>query len=180
MKIDNFFSSNKFTAWLLKVRVNAFFGTTAVEDMAFPAAAAFASGFICRNSGGSYGWLEITAVTVMLLAWAYSALSSGFLKRWHFIIFSASFNLLPYLFFNAAETNSSEVNRIFVYISEFTAVYAVKPIINLGIDAFTVSAFITGLTGVLMLTGFLIRKNARSSKEYCRVRLNMLSKGTEN
>ena len=180
MKLDKTISSHKWLRELFMVRVKAAFGTSAAENMTFPAAAAIASGVICRNFAGNAYWLEITAMTVMLLSWVFSGLLSGFLKRWHFIIFSTAFNLLPYLFFNAAETNPSDVNRIFVAASEFTAVYAVEPLIDSGIEAFTISAFIAGLTGVCMLIGFIIRKNARSSREYCRVRLNMLSKGTEN
>lgn len=180
MKLDKTISSHKLLRELFFVRVKASFNTTTAENMAFPAVAAIASGVICRNFSGGIHWLEITAMAVMLLSWVFSGLLSGFLKRWHFIIFSTAFNLLPYLFFNAAETNPSDVNRIFVAVSEFTAVYAVEPLINLGIKAFTISAFIAGITGVCMLIGFFIRKNARSSREYCKVRLNMLSKGTEN
>ncbi len=178
MKLDKIIGSNNLLKDFFAIRVKAVFNTTTPEGMLFPAAAALASGIICRNFTGSVHWLEITAVTVMLLSWVFSALLSGFLKRWHFIIFSAAFNLLPHLFFNAAETNPSEVNRILVSISEFTALFSAEPLINLGIDAFTVSAALAAASAVFMVIGFVIRKNARSSKEYCRVRLNMLSKGT--
>lgn len=177
---DNLFSSNKFAAWLLKIRVNAFFGTTPAENMVFPAAAALASGFICRFNGDERQWLQLTALSVMLLSWVLSSLLSGFLKQWYFLCFSAAFNLLPHIFLNAAETDTSQINRILVTISEFTVIFSAKPLLQLGIEAFELSAIIAGGSGALMLIGFLIRKNARSSREYCKVRLNMLSKGTEN
>ncbi len=178
MSIDKFLLSHKAAGEFFKTRINAFFNTTAGENMLFPLLASFMSGFICRNYNGHF--LEITAAAVMLLSWAFSALLSGFLKQWYFLFFSAGVNLLPYLFFNAALTNPSDINSIFVSITEFTAVYAAEPIISLGIKAFEVSAAITIMTAVLMLTGFIIRKNARSSREYCKIRLSMLSKGTEN
>lgn len=180
MSIDKLVQTNKVAAELFKIRINAFFNTTPAENMLFPLLSGFMSGFICRNYGGQGFYPEILAVAVMLLSWIFSALLSGFLKQWYFIIFSAAVNLLPYLFFNAAHTNPSDINGIFVAITEFTAVYAVLPLINLGIRAFDISVGITAGTALFMLIGFIIRKKARSSREYCRVRLSMLSKGTEN
>lgn len=180
MKLDKIVNSNKLIKNFFALRIKSFFGTSPVENLIFPVTAVLASGIICRNFTGRTHWLEITAVTVMLLSWVLSSLLSGFLKRWYFILLSAGLNLLPYVFFNAAEDSASELNEIFVLISEFTAVYSAEPILSLGITAFNLSVIITTATAVLMVTGFIIRKNARSSKEYCRVRLNMLSKGTEN
>ena len=180
MKTDKLVQNHKVIAELFETRIKAFFHTTPAENMLFPLSAMFMSGFICRNYGGTTHYLEIIAVTVMLLSWIFSSLLSGFLKQWYFIFFSAGINLLPYLFFNAALTNPSDINAVFVSITEFTAVYAAEPIISLGIRAFDISLFITGATAVLMLTGFIIRKKARSSREYCKVRLSMLSKGTGN
>lgn len=180
MKLDKIVKSNKLIKNFFILRIKAFFGTSPVENLIFPVTAVLASGMICRNFTGNTHWLEITAVTVMLLSWVLSSLLSGFLKRWYFILLSGGINLLPYLFFNAAEANPSEVNEIFVIISEFTALYSAEPILNLGITAFNLSVTITAASAVLMVIGFIIRKNARSSKEYCKVRLNMLSKGTEN
>lgn len=181
MKIDKLLTSNKFAAWLFRQRINAFFGTTAAENMVFPAAAAVASGFICRNFTGGVYWLEIAAVTVMLLAWALSSLLGGFLKRWYFIIFSAAFNLLPHILMNG-QAETSEIGTFLAEVSHFIAVYAAEPLLSAfsetGITPFILSAVITGGSGVLMLAGFIIRKNARSSREYCRVRLSML--GNEN
>ena len=179
MSTDKFIAEHKGAAHLFKIRINAFFNTTPAENMLFPLTAAFVSGFICRNYGGQGHYLEIISVTILFLSWIFSALLSGFLKQWYFIIFSAGVNLLPYLFFNAALSNPSDINGIFVSITEFTAIYAVMPIINLGIRAFDISVGITAGTAVLMFIGFIIRKNARSSREYCKVRLGMLSKGTE-
>ncbi len=178
MNADKLISSNKHIKNLFRQRIEAFFGTTPAENMAFPLAATFASGFICRNFSGVM-WLEVTAVAVMLVSWALSSLLSGFLKQWYFIIFSSAVNFLPYLFFNAEAENASEVNRVLVAVCEFISYYSVEPVLNLGIEAFTVSAAIAAASGIFMLTGFIIRKNARSSREYCKVRLNMLG-GTEN
>lgn len=177
VKIDKLLTSNKFAAWLFRQRVIAVFGTTSAENMAFPAAAAIASGFICRNFAGEIYWLESVCVTVMLLAWVLSSLLAGFMKRWHFLIFSAGFNLLPHLFMNRQE-GVSDMSVFLAEASRFIAVYSSEPMVTAlsqtGITPFILSAFITGGSGALMLAGFFIRKNARSSREYCKVRLSML------
>lgn len=180
MKLDKTIRSNKLLKSFFTLKIKSFFGTTPAENLIFPVTAVLASGIICRNIAGNTHWLEITAAAVMLLSWVLSSLLSGFLKRWYFILLSGGINLLPYLFFNAAETNPSDINEIFVLISEFTVLYSAEPILNLGITAFNLSVTITAASAVLMVLGFIIRKNARSSKEYCKVRLSMLSKGAEN
>ncbi len=179
MNIDKLITSNRWFKKCFRIRIEAFFHTTGGENIAFPAAASVAAGIICHNFSGSLMWLETTAAAVMLLSWVYSSFLSGFLKQWYFFIFSAAYNLLPYLFFNAAKTNPSEINKIFVEISNFLMGYGMRPLTSPGIEPFTVSASVAAGTGICMLIGFWARKNARSSREYCKVRLGMLGDGTE-
>lgn len=176
--IDRIVTSNLHLASFMQIRVEAFFRTSPAENLAFPAAAALACGFICGEYGSSHP-LSITSLCVMITAWILSGLLSGFLRRWYFIPYSVVFNLLPYLFISEAEKGGSESDRILAFGTRLVSETAVSPLSALGIDGFTASAVIAGVTALCVFIGFYIRKNARSSRAYCKIRINMLSAGKE-
>ena len=176
--LDRFVTSNIHAASFMQLRVVAFFGTTPAENIAFPAIASVACGFICMEYGTEH-FLSIAALCIMLLSWVLSSLLSGFLRRWYFIFYAAAFNLLPYLFISEAEKESSQINEILAYSTRLISETAVSPLSSLGADAFNVSAVIAAVSAVCVLAGAYIRKNARSSRAYCKIRLSMLSSGKE-
>lgn len=176
--LDRFVTSNVRAASFMQLRVVAFFGTTPAENMAFPAVASLACGFICSEYGSEH-YTAIIAVCVMILSWILSSLLSGFLRRWYFIPYAAAFNLLPYLFISEAEKGGEQINEILAFATSVISETAVSPLSSLGLNGFTVSAIIAGLSALCVLIGFYIRKNARSSRAYCKIRLNMLSSGKE-
>lgn len=176
--LDKFVTSNIHAASFMQLRVEAFFGTSAAENLAFPAAASLACGFICAENGAEHP-MSIAALCVMVLSWILSGLLSGFLRRFYFIPYAAVFNLLPYLFISEAEKGGSQSDAILAYGTRLLSETAVSPVLALGIDSFTASAIIAGLSVICVLIGFYIRKNARSSRAYCKIRINMLSGGKE-
>ncbi len=176
--LDKFVTSNIHAASFMQLRVEAFFGTSAAENLAFPAVASLACGFICAENGAEHP-MSIAALCVMVLSWILSGLLSGFLRRFYFIPYAAVFNLLPYLFISEAEKGGSQSDVILAYGTRLLSETAVSPVLALGIDSFTASAIIAGLSVICVLIGFYIRKNARSSRAYCKIRINMLSGGKE-
>ncbi len=176
--LDKFVTSNIHAASFMQLRVEAFFGTSAAENLAFPAAASLACGFICSENGAEHP-MSIAALCVMILSWILSGLLSGFLRRFYFIPYTAVFNLLPYLFISEAEKGGSESDRILAFGTQLISETAVSPLSGIGIDGFTASAAIAVISAVCVLIGFYIRKNARSSRAYCKIRINMLSNGKE-
>lgn len=180
MNIDKLLNSNKQLEKLYSSRINSAFKTTTGENMIIPVAASLASGIICHNFQETGRPLEYIVFAVMLISWILSGFLAGFLKKWYHIIFCAAFNLLPFLFFNAGENTSSEVNKILVSAFSFTSDYNFEPILNLGINAFTAALILTAVSGISMLAGFYIRKSSRSLKTYCRLRVEMLNNGAEN
>ena len=176
--IDRIVTSNLHAASFMQLRVEAFFGTGAAENLAFPAAASLACGFICAENGSEH-YMSVAALCVMVLAWLLGGLLSGFLRRWYFIPYSAVFNLLPYLFISEAEKGGSPSDEILAFGTRLVSETAVSPLTALGIDSFTASAVIAGASALCVLIGFYIRKNARSSRAYCKIRINMLSGGKE-
>ncbi len=176
--LDRFVTSHIRAASFMQLRVEAFFGTTSAENMAFPAAASAACGFICAEYGSEHP-LAITALCVMLTAWVLGGLLSGFMRRWHFIPFAAVFNLLPYLFISETEKGGSKSDEILAFGTRLVSETAVSPLSALGLDGFTASAVLAGITVLCVFIGFYVRKNARSSRAYCKIRINMLSGGKE-
>ena len=170
--LDRFLDAHPWLFDFFRLRIVAFFGTSPAENVCFPLFAAFACGIM--NCSSAFGWISSAIFVLMLLSWVLSSLLSGFLKRWYFIVFSAAFNLLPYVFINAAEKEIDDVNEILAFISRFTSVYANAPLVNMGIDSFVVSATIAGGSALFMLLGFLIRGSLKNSRAYCRIRLSML------
>ena len=171
---DRLVAASYHAASFMQLRVEAFFGTTAAENMAFPAAASLACGFIVSEKGADNA-LSIAAFCVMVAAWCLGGMLGGFLRRWYFIIYSAVFNLLPYLFISEAEKNGMQSDKILAFGTQIISETAVSPVLPLGVDSFTASAVIAGLTALCVLIGFYFRKNARSSRAYCKIRINMLS-----
>lgn len=175
---DRIVTSNVHAASFVQLRTESFFGTSGAENMAFPAAASAACGFICAENGADHP-LSIAALCVMILAWLLSGMLSGFLRRWYFIPYAAVFNLLPYLFINETRTGGSESDVVLAFGTSIISEAAVSPLLALGIDSFTASAVIAAAASLCVVIGFCIRKNARSSRAYCKIRINMLSKGKE-
>ena len=128
---------------------------------------------------GGINWGSVGLFRFDLVAWLLGGLLSGFLRRWYFIPFSAVFNLLPYLFISEAEKGGSPSDEILAFGTRLVSETAVSPLTALGIDSFTASAVIAGASALCVLIGFYIRKNARSSRAYCKIRINMLSGGKE-
>lgn len=176
--LDRIVASNAVAAHFVQLRTEAFFGTSGAENMAFPAAASIACGFICSEKGSEHP-MAVIASCVMVLAWILGGLLSGFLRRWYFIPYSAVFNLLPYLFIKEAGTSGSETDAILAFGTRLISETAVSPFLSLGIDSFTASVIIAAAASFCVVTGFYIRKNARSSRAYCKIRINMLSKEKE-
>lgn len=176
--LDRIVTSNVHAAGFMQLRVEAFFRTSSAENMAFPAAASAACGFICAEKGADHP-LAIAAVCLMIISWILSGLLSGFLRRWYFIPYAAIFNLLPYLFISETEKGGSESDEILAFGTRLVSETAVSPLSALGIDSFTVSAIIAGAAALCVVIGFYVRKNARSSRAYCKIRINMLSNGKE-
>ena len=175
---DRIVTSNVHAASFVQLRTESFFGTSGAENVAFPAAASAACGFICAENGADHP-LSIAALCVMILAWLLGGMLSGFLRRWYFIPYAAIFNLLPYLFISEAEKGGSQSDEILAFGTRLVSETAVSPVLALGIDSFTASAVIAGAAALCVLIGFYIRKNARSSRAYCKIRINMLSGGKE-
>lgn len=175
---DRIVTSNIHAASFVQLRVESFFGTSGAENLAFPAAASLACGFICAEKGADHP-LTITALCVMIVAWLLGGLLSGFLRRWYFIPYAAVFNLLPYLFITKTETGGSESDKILAFGTRLVSETAVSPLLWTGFDSFVLSAVIAGATALCVVIGFFVRKNARSSRAYCKIRINMLSGGKE-
>ncbi len=175
---DRLVAASYHAASFMQLRVEAFFKTTPAENMVFPAASSLACGFITAEKGADNP-LAIAAFCVMAVSWCLSGMLSGFLRRWYFIIYAAVFNLLPYLFISEAEKTGTQADKILAFASRIVSETAVSPILPLGFDSFTASAVIAGLCAICVLIGFYFRKNARSSRAYCKIRINMLSSGKE-
>ncbi len=175
---DRIVTSNIRAASFVQLRVEAFFGTSGAENLAFPAAASLACGFICTEKGADHP-LTIAALCVMLMAWLLGGLLSGFLRRWYFIPYAAAFNLLPYLFISNAETGGSQTDKILAFGTRLVSETAVSPLLWLELDSFILSAIIAAASALCVVIGFYVRKNARSSRAYCKIRINMLSGGKE-
>ncbi len=175
---DRLVAASYHAASFMQLRVEAFFKTTAAENMAFPAAASLACGFITAENGTDSP-LSIAALCVMVISWGLGGMLGGFLRRWYFIIYAAVFNLLPYLFISEAEKSGAQSDKILAFGTRIISETAVSPVNTFGIDSFTASAAIAGFTALCVLTGFYFRKNARSSRAYCKIRINMLSSGKE-
>ena len=175
---DRIVTSNVHAAGFMQLRIESFFGTSGAENIAFPAAASAACGFICADKGADHP-LAIAALCVMVIAWLLGGLLSGFLRRWYFIPYAGVFNLLPYLFIKETETGGSETDIILAFATRLVSETAVSPLSVLGLDSFTSSAAIAAAAALCVVIGFYIRKNARSSRAYCKIRINMLSKGKE-
>lgn len=180
LKFDKTITSHKLLNKFFQSRIKAFFSTTTAENLAFPVFSSFVCGFIVTCGNENQLWLKIFSFAVMVLSWLLGALLSGFLKRFHFAFFAAAFHLLPYIFINPANTNSTQINKILIYLSEFAVINQAKLIAPSGLTPFKFSAGLAAASAILVFAGYVIRKNARSSKEYCRARLSQLSGGSED
>lgn len=63
--LDRIVTSNIHAASFMQLRVEAFFGTGAAENLAFPAAASLACGFICAEKGAEH-YMSVAALCVMV------------------------------------------------------------------------------------------------------------------
>lgn len=173
--IDKLTAEHPAFAEFCKKRIEYIFDTSAGTNIALCIISALAAGIF---TGGNDLLPKLAAIILAIAVWAVCALHAGFMKQWSFVIFSAVYLTLPYIFIiipqSAGEASASDIALM---LSDFVQSVILRPVLLISgnEDPQIISVIIFAISAAIFLIGMYIRNNAKKSDFYCRTRLDQLT-----
>lgn len=127
---------------------------------------------LCSVPVISYGALILT-----FIVWAQTSVLAGFMKQWLYVVVTAVYFMLPYVFIlipgTAEEAQASEFQYMLSELMQDVVLSPVKLLAG-GQVSQLVSGGLFAACLVLFAAGVRLRSNAKRSDFYCRTRLEQL------
>ncbi|MBO6302798.1 MAG: hypothetical protein J6N15_10215 [Ruminiclostridium sp.] len=127
---------------------------------------------LCGSPFISYGALILT-----FIVWVQTSLLAGFMKQWLYIVVTAGYFMLPYVFIlipgTAEEAQASDLQYMLSELMQDVVLSTVK-LLTGGNVSQLVSGGLFAACLVLFAAGAHLRSTAKRSDFYCRTRLEQL------
>ena len=155
-------------------RIEYFFDTSDGRNIAV----CFVSG-IAAGIWAGYGppLMTYIAAAAAVIVWIQASILAGFLRQWFFVVFSAAYFMLPYVFIlpagSEAEAEADIVQRTLSELMINVPLMPMELIAGSG-DPFFISLALFIVFFVLFAVGAGLRNKAKRSDFYCRTRLEQL------
>lgn len=172
LKTDSFISEHPLAARFAEKRICAAFATGTGENIAVHAAATIACAFLLF--GAPFEWVYYLGFAIMIAVWVSTALLAGFMRQWLFPVYSAVLRFLPLLLLGGHDAHTGAVDELLTQLCSLVTDCVFVPLYPLEPDRTTLCIFFFGAEAALFLAGIFLRKNAKQSRFYCKIRIKML------
>lgn len=155
-------------------RIYSFFETTNGRNIAVFMISGIAAGLF---AGSPNSVLRVLSLAVTVIVWAEAAVLAGFLRHWVFVVFSAAYFMLPYVFVIVPGTAEAAQATEFQYmLSDMMLAVPLRPMSTIAGegDPQFISACMLAAYLILFFAGVRVRSLAKRSDFYCRTRLDQL------
>ena len=172
--IDKLTSEHPAFAEYSRSRIEYFFDTSAGRNIAVCFVSGIAAGIFAGGTGEVIKW---TALIIAAVVWIQASILAGFLKQWIFVVFSAVYFTVPYVFILLPGTAEYvQATDLQLTLSDLMQAVPLRPMMMFAGEndpqMLSVGCFAAVL--VLFLAGAYIRGRAKSSDFYCRTRLEQI------
>lgn len=172
LKTDSFLAAHPLAARFAEKRIRAAFATGTGENIAVHAAATFACALLLF--GAPFEWVYYLGFAVMLAVWLSAALLAGFMRQWLFPVYSAVLRFLPILLLNGRNVHTGALDELLTQLCSLVTDCIFVPLYALEPEMSTLCAIFFGIEALLFAIGFFLRKSAKRSCFYCKIRIQML------
>lgn len=172
LKTDSFIAAHPIAARFAEKRIRAVFATGTGENISVHAAATFACAFLLF--GAPFEWVYYLGFAVMLAVWPSAALLAGFMRQWLFPVYSAVLRFLPLLLLGGRNPHTGALDELLTQLCSLVTDCVFVPLYALEPDRTMLCAVFFGIEAALFIAGIFLRKSAKQSRFYCKIRIQML------